>query len=495
MDTLTRDTAKSYLWNSVAVALDGLSLLVVSALVGRLAGRDALGVFGWVMSAAGLVTLVAGLGFKEGVAVLAQRASGDDAALRGLFARYVALRFAAAILAAVAMAVVAAGDVSSSVVAGASAYVFALLVTTLLASFNIALFQTRAVAAGRLVSAVVTILAAGAAAIEGSLAGVFWGLALGALAGGVVFFLPLRFLARGERRMDGLRPMLELPIAMWLVGIATFLISSQAAPVVMKKLAGLGDTEIGVFNVGLGVALISNRAFMGGFASVILAAFSRAAGEGADSLARLHSLYIRVSAVMGLPLLFGAAAFAPVLCRIWLRGDVSVAAAVVRILAAWLIAGRLVGGGAHSTALYSIGLHGVGLAVRAAFALVAVAAVWAASVAGGAIGAACASGAAGFAVVAAEWLILRRRKGIGMPWHALCSLAAGCAIPAIPAWLLVERGTTASIATAAAVFVAVTPVALLVVRPLQSGEAASITGSGPVKRFLRLLEARARDVS
>jgi O-antigen/teichoic acid export membrane protein len=489
LDTLTRDTARSYLWNSVAVALDGASLLVVSALVGRLAGRDALGILGWVISAAGLLTLAAGLGFKEGVAVLAQRASGDQAALRGLFARFLKLRLAAAVLAAGAMVLLAAKDLSPWVLAGAAAYVFALLVSTLFSSFNIALFQARAVAAGRLASAVVGIVLAGAAALRGSLAGVFWGLAGGSLAAGVVFFLPLRSLARGERRSDVLKPSLELPLTMWLAGIATFLIGSHAAPAIMRKLAFVDNAEIAVFNVGLGVALISNRAFMGGFASVVLAAFSRADAESPDSLARLHSLYVRASAVMSLPLLFAAAAFAPVLCRIWLKGDVTAAAAVTRILAAWLIADRLFGGGAHSTALYSAGLHRVALLVRAVFAVASVAAVWAAAVAGGARGAAFASGGVGFAVVACEWLVLRRSKGIGLPWPTLSALAAGCAAAALPAWVLVERGTTASAIVAAAVFVAITVVALLLVRPLRSGEAASIAGRGPARRFLLLLEA------
>jgi hypothetical protein len=106
-------------------------------------------------------------------------------------------------------------------------------------------------------------------------------------------------------------------------------------------------------------------------------------------------------------------------------------------------------------------------------------------------GAAIASGAVGFLVIAAEWAAARRLRRLGMPWTSMARLTAYSVAAAVPAWLLTLPGRTFTTVLAVAVFATGAVVALVLARPLSEGEAADIAGTGVAGGVLRLLEAKA----
>lgn len=487
MDTLTRDTARSYIWNQLAFVLDGLTLTLASVCVGRLAGRDALGTFSWVLSMAGLVALVAALGFKEGIAVLVQKVE-DDAALRGLFRRLLTIRLWAAVVTVVVTAVLLWHRASPPIALGVAAYVGAVLVAGLLSAFNVALFQTRAVAFGKIASCIVSVGIVAAGAAVGSVALAFVGLSIGTIVGGALFFLPLRRIAFGPASPCRLSHALQLPLTLAIVAVSNYLIGSQAASFLLKY-ARIADGEIAVFSVGVTVAFVSNRALMGGFTSVILAAFSRAAD--AEHLARLHSLYVRATTILSMPMLLASVVFAPLIARIWLKGDIGDSAFIINVLVAWSIAARLMGGGAHSAALYSSGLQNIGLVVRAFFGALSVVAVYFAAAHMGIRTAASAAGAVGFLVIAVEWIVVYRMRAIGMPWTALARLTLYSLAASVPAWLLTLPGRPALTILAVPIFALGAIAALILAKPLSAGEASDIAGHGLLSKVLVRLETPA----
>ena len=495
MENLTRDTAESYLWNQIAVTLDGLTLTLATVIVGRVLGPEALGLFGWVLSTAGLVTLAAGLGLKEGTTVLLQQLQGDTDGQSGLFRRCMALRAAGAAAAGVAMTAVliSARGVTVALAAAGALYVIVVLFSGLLSSFNIAFFQTSTVARGKAVSSATSLALVAVGAAVGSLWVVFGGLALGALAGAIVFFVPLRGLAVGASPGYRLRGLLDLSAALWVISVANYLLGVQTAPMILKA-AGVSTGEIGLFTAALTIALVAGRAFMGGFANVTLAAFSRAWTDGGpEGLARMYSLYVRVTAIFGVPILLGTIVFAPLLARIPVKQDAGRAALVLTILAGAFLVNRVLGGGAHSTALYAAGLHRPGLAIRSVFALCSVVATYFAARYCGMVGAAAASGGAGVAVVAAEYLLLRVRRRIAMPWRPLLKLAAACGAIALAAKVIeTQRGAFAA-GFSLVVFIVGSYSALAVARPLSHGEVALIGVKGRLARIMRRFESPESD--
>lgn len=495
LDTLTRDTTRSYLHNQLAVLLQGGTLTLATVAIGKLAGQEALGRFGWVLSAVGLVSLVGGLGFKEGVAVLAQREREDPEALRGLFFRCLVTRVAAALVAAIAVAaMVVANQGQTAFAAAVSAYVLFVLLGNLFAAFDIALFRTRAVALGRLASAVVGLALTVAGALIGSLALVFAGLAAGAAAAAVIFLLPLAQLLKGARKSYALRGLFGLSLTLWLIAILNYLVGLNAAPLVLKT-AHMGEGQIGIFTAAFMLVFATNRALTGGFANVILAAFSRAgASEGGESLARLHSLYVRVVAILSVPLLLGLVVFARLAVRIPLKGDTAAAAELLVILAAAFVVIRLLGGGAHSAALYATGHHVGDLVIRFAFAAVSVAVTYAAAVSGNLKAAVVAAGAAGAGVIAAEWVYLHVKERIGMPVRELGKIFLGCAAAALPAAAMVRIGTVFATILAIVIFVVGVVLAFGVVKPLQRGEVERIGAKGIVADILTRFESEDEDV-
>ncbi len=490
MDDLTRDTARSYFWNQAAVILDAVGALALSVIVARMAGANAFGVFAWVGGAVGLATLAGALGLKESAAVIVQRFHSNVPALRSLFARYFTLRMASAVVAAAALATGLSRAGGWSLALAAGAYAAAILVSALLSAFDIALFRTRAVAVGRIVSLGVSLPLGVLGASLGSMPLVFAALASGAVAASVVYFWPLRHLAFGPATKTRIQGLFELPMILWFVGFFNYLIGAFAAPTLIK-VAGLGDGTIAAFTAGVYVALWAQRMVVGGFANVILAAFSRAAMEGQGALARIHSLYVRATAALTMPLIAGSVVFAPVLARIWLKGDTADAVAVARIVGVLLLASRIAGGGAHSTALYSSGLHRQGLAIRAVFAALALVLIPIAAMQWGVKAAAAACGGVGLAVVAVEWLILRSHREVGMPWASLVRLSAAC-VAAAAAAACVLGESTVSVVLAAVIYIAVAFLALRVARPLEAGEAASIAREGPLRALLAFFERPSR---
>ena len=493
MDTLTRDTAKSYLWNQVAVTLDGVTLLAAGVLIGRILGAGALGFYGWVMSTLGIVAVAASLGFKEGVAVLAQRLLDDPEGLRGLFRRCLVLRASSALAAALVMAaaLLLAGSKGPLVIAAICLYAAALLVSNLFSAFDVALFKTRSVAAGKMLSSAVTLAFIVVGALKGSLAFAFLGFALGAAAGGVVFFLPLGPAAYGPRRPYPVSSLLDLSLSLWLVGIFNYVIAVQGVPLTLR-IARLSAADIGLFTGAIMIAVAANAAFMGGFANVTLAAFSLAGARGGRALADIHSLYVRVAAMFGVPILLFVVVFAPLLARIPVKGEAARIAPLVMILSASFLVSRLLGGGAHSTALYATGLHRAGLLIRAGFGGASFAVTLACALVFGIVGAAVAAGSAGVAVVAVEWAFLRSRNAsLSMPWRPLVKLAAACGAIAASSAIVLSRGGVLAAAFAVAVFAVGSFCALAVARPLARGEASLIGATGLLAKVLVLFEARA----
>ena len=495
MDTLTRDTAKSYLWNQIAVTFDGLTLTLGSILVGRLLGEDALGAFGWVvLSAVGLVTLAAGLGLKEGVTILVQRVEADGAGLKGLFRACLRIRVISALIAAAVAATLFSllGGIPYAASAVASLYVVFVLISGFLSSFNIALFQTRTVAIGKVLSSLITLALVVAAGLSKSLTLVFAGFAAGSLAGIAVFFVPLARLASGPARIYPFRKLLDLSLSFWLLGFFNYILAAQTVPFILKLAA---SAQIGVFTAAFTVAAVANRAFMGGFANVSLAAFGRAAESGGEAFARMHSLYVRATAMLGVPILLGAMVFSPLLARIPLKSENPAVVSLIIILAGAFLLNRLLGGGAHSNALYASGLHRPALALRAAFAALSFAAVYLAAVTGGTPAAAAAAGASGVAVVAAEYAYLRYSRGTKMPWRPLTRLALACGAVALVAAVILSQGGVFAAVFAVVVFVVGSFCALAVAHPLERGETALMGVTGRLAKAMLLFEAPAGAVA
>ncbi len=488
MDDLTRDTARSYLWNQAAVILGASCAFVLTIIVARVAGSVAFGTFGWVSSAVGLAALAGALGLKESAAVLVQRFRSHTPVLRSLFARYFALRIASALVVGTALVALLSRTGDRPLALAAGAYAVVLLFATLLSAFDIALFRTRAVAVGRVVSLAIILPLGTAAAAARSMPLVFASLAAGTLAESVVYFWPLRSLVLGPTEKTRLAGLFELPMVLWIIGFFNYLIAALAAPTLLK-VAGVADARIASFTAGVYIAFWAQRMVVGGFANVILAAFSRAAMEGRGSLSKIHSLYVRVTGALTLPLITGSIVFAPILARIWLKSNTGDAVAVARILGAFLLATRLAGGGAHSTALYSTGLHRQGLVIRGAFAGLAVVFVPLAAWRAGTAGAAVVCGAIGLAVVVVEGLVLYAHRKVTLPWRELAGLAASCALPAAAASALLYRQSFVFVVLAVIVYVAISTMCLHLARPLKAGEADSIGGGSPVRALLAFFEA------
>lgn len=491
MDDLTRDTARSYFWNQLAVVLDGGTITLAYFAVGRLSGAARLGEFGWMLSTAGLVVLASGLGLRESSAILVQRAAHDDALLAGLLRKCLRVRAVGAVCAGLAMGgLLLVNTGSAALAAAACAYVVAILLANFIATFDLALFRARAVAAGKLASSLVALSLVVAGAVWDSTTVIFSGLALGAAAGIIFYVVPLRTLLRAPSERYPFRDLMALSWTLWLASFFNYIVNMQGVQAVMK-LARVESQLIGFFTAGLAIAMVANRLLIGGFANVILAAFSRAQAGGQGRLAELYSLYVRVSAVLTLPILFGALVFADELAKLPLKENTHEAALVIRILAGAFIAARLLGGGAHSAALFASGAHVAALVIRAVFAVVMFAATWTAASFGGIAHVAVAAGAVSMAVVAAEGVYLMTRRGITLPFAPLARLALGCGLGAVPAWIVVAQGGLSSTAAGLGLFAVSELAALSLARPLEAGEVDRIGVKGPLAGILRHFEAAA----
>ena len=491
MDDLTRDTARSYFWNQLAVILDGATITLAYFAIGRISGVERLGEFGWMLSSAGLVVLAAGLGLRESSVILVQRAAHDEALLAGLLRKCLRVRALAAVCAGLTMAGLLLANTGSAALAGAAcAYVVAILLANFIATFDLALFRARAVAAGKLVSSLVALSLVVAGAVWDSTTVMFSGLALGAAAGIIFYAMPLRTLWRTPARHYPFRNLITLSWTLWLASFFNYIVNMQGVQAVMK-LARVESQLIGFFTAGLAIAMVANRLLIGGFANVILAAFSRAQAEREGRLAELHSLYVRVSAVLTLPILFGALIFADELAKLPLKENTHEAALVIRILAGAFIVARLFGGGAHSAALFASGAHVAALVTRAVFAVLMFAATWTAASLGGIAHVAVAAGAVSVAVVAVEWVYLTARRGIRLPVAPLGRLALGCGLAAVPAWIVAAQGGGGWTAAGLGLFTISELAALYLARPLEAGEVDQIGVKGPLAGILRHLEAAA----
>lgn len=493
MDNLTRDTARSYLWNQLAVTLDGLTIVVCSVIVGRALGPESLGNFGWIMSACGLVTLAAGLGLKETVTILVQHTVNEDSGIAGILRYSLLLRLlagaAAAGLTGGALFIIWKMPVAVSLAAGA--YVALVLVSGLLSSFNIALFQTSTVAAGKLAGSVVTIGLVFLGSARNSPSVIFAGLAAGALAATLVFARPLLRLRRIPAKVAG-GELISLSLSLWLIGLFNYVLGAQAIPFVLK-LARMDTAGIGAVTAGLTVAVAANRAFMGGFATVTLAAFSRAWVDGGPAaLRKIHSLYVRVTAIAGLPILLGAIVFAPLLARVSLKNPGPEVTSVIIALCCAFLAIRFAGGGAQATALYAARLNGKDLVIRAVCTVATFAAVYYAAARGVVVASAVGAGLPVAAIIT-EYVIARRFTGIAMPWMTLGRILAACGVVAFASLALIAAGGAAMTALAAFVFAAGTAGALLLVRPLAAGETADIGARGLVAALMTRLEGAKSD--
>ncbi len=488
---LTRDTAKSYFWNQLAVVLDGAALMLATVVVGRVSGAERLGEFGQILSVAGLTVMVAGLGLRESAAVLVQRTSGDEPGLAGFLRLCLGVRSAGALAAGLVIAVLVLLDGRSpAVAAAAAAYVAAILVSNFIATFDLALFRARAVAAGKLASAVTALALVAAGAMLDSTAVILSGLAAGAVAGTIFYAWPLRALVQIKARSYPFSSVMALSWTLWLAAIFNYIVNLQGVQAVMW-VARVEPASVGHFTAGLAIAMAANRLFVGGFANIILAAFSRAdaAGQRGD-FAALHSLYVRATAVMTLPVLLGALVFADELAGIFLVEETAPAATVIRILAGFFVAGRLLGGGAHSSGLFATGGHVAALAIRAGFAVVMFVATWMAAYFGGIGHVAVAAGAVSVTVIAVEWLCLAARQSIRLPTGALIRTALMCGAGALVAMIVAAGDSPARTAAGVVTYVVLQAAALRLARPLARGEVASMGVAGMVARVLGSFEAR-----
>jgi O-antigen/teichoic acid export membrane protein len=256
-------------------------------------------------------------------------------------------------------------------------------------------------------------------------------------------------------------------------------------------MAGMEAAEIGVFTAAFAIVVPANRLLLGGFANVILAGFSRAlAEEGRDGLNRLYSLFIRVSTALTTPLLVGAAVFADYLVRIPIEGDPASAASVLRVLACAFIIIRLCGGGSHIGVFFALGGQRTALAIRSAFALIAVVATFLAAQ-HGALVAAVAAGCASAAVVAFEWAWVRRAYRMRLPFATNLRLTLLALFGAVPAAVVLRltQGVVWTMA-AAALFAVGEIVCGFCAGVLEPGEAREIAGGGFAGRAIGLLERR-----
>ena len=495
MNTLARDTAHGYFWNQLAVTLDGLTLLLSSIIVGRMLGAESLGLFGWILSAVGLLTITAGLGIKEAVNILLPPLSSDPSSSAGLFRLCLLVRSASAVLAGIvltALLLFLKGNLTSTACA-VSLYLVFSLTAGLLSAFNIALFQTRILALGRLLSSLLTLLLIALASASRSMPLVFASLALGSLSASAVFFLPLSRFTRGPSTPFPPRRLLSLGLALWLISILNYLLAAQAAPLILRFVR-LSPSDIGLFTAAFVIAASANRALMSGFSNVTLASFSKAWSEAGDeSLSPIYSLYIRVAAALGVPVLLGVIVFSPLLVRLPLKAGSPDASLACVVLASFFLVGRLFGGGAHSTALYASGLHLPGLAIRSAFAFLCVVSTALAALKYGILGASFASGASGAAVILAELFFLRRRRNLPMPWSSLIRLSSLCGAVALVSRLILSLGGLFSLLFSSLVFLCGSLLALSIARPLSHGETALLSLPPRLASLALIFERRRRD--
>jgi O-antigen/teichoic acid export membrane protein len=169
-----------------------------------------------------------------------------------------------------------------------------------------------------------------------------------------------------------------------------------------------------------------------------MSAFSdRAESHGAAGVGELWARFIRLAALLSVPPMVLSIALADGLIRLLYSDQYAPAVGLFQVFMALSVVGRLLGGGAHSTALYALGHNGLACKLRflSAVANLTLSALLIPPF--GPLGALVGTGLSGVIVMLLEAYVAARRTAQRFPWLAQLRLLVATVLPLVP--LLVWR--------------------------------------------------------
>lgn len=514
---LLKRTPGSYLLNQTYNLWFFIASFLLTVIVTRKLSPGQYGVYAIAMSAFNTIAYIVALGLEDTTTTYVPRVFSEHgkAAAALLIRRLLALRltilalsvgimlFALPALAVLIGAIPMQG--SADMVAGLrdpkllghiapiAVYVLGNGIASLVTSVCAALMRMRVVfVVGSATQLLTLVLAWGVLQLGWGVDGMLWLLAAGSIFNALVFVLwvaPILFI-RGASYKQSLKPVMRLGISAWLTNLASGALLKQISIILLGYFA-VSVVLIGYFNLSFQLAHAANLLLVSGFGGVAGAALAAAfVGQNRQRLARSWQTLIKVETLLAAPglmfCLFNAQNIAPALYG----AAYVVVGPLLAIFLFFNILTRLLGTTMHQSALYVIGKPGkvvlgqwLGLLV---LVLIGIALIphW------GPAGALIADGVAqvvtGTLLLAFLWRELPRK----FPLDFTLRLLLAVTLAALPSVLWHPAGRI-GLVVSGCIFVALSVVLLMVVRPLSAEDVEVMKSVRPgVARYLRWFARR-----
>jgi len=514
---LLKRTPGSYLLNQTYNLWFFIASFLLTVIVTRKLSPGQYGVYAIAMSAFNTIAYIVALGLEDATTTYVPRVFSEHgkAAAALLIRRLLALRltilalsvgvmlFVLPALAVVlgAMPVQGSADMAAGLrdpkllghIAPIAVYVLGNGIASLVTSVCAALMRMRVVfVVGSATQLLTLLLAWGVLQLGWGVDGMLWLLAAGSIFNALVFVFwlaPILFI-RGASYKQSLKPVMRLGISAWLTNLASGALLKQLSIILLGYFA-VSVVLIGYFNLSFQLAHAANLLLVSGFGGVAGAALAAAfVGQNRQRLARSWQTLIKVETLLAAPGLMFCLVNAQNIAPALYGAAYVVVGPLLTIFLFFNILTRLLGTTMHQSTLYVIGKPGkvvlgqwLGLLV---LVLIGIALIphW------GPAGALIADGVAqvvtGALLLAFLWRELPRK----FPLDFTLRLLLAVTLAVLPSVLWHPTGRI-GLVVSGCIFVALSVVLLMVVRPLSAEDVEVMKSVRPgVARYLRWFARR-----
>jgi O-antigen/teichoic acid export membrane protein len=271
----------------------------------------------------------------------------------------------------------------------------------------------------------------------------------------------------------------------WLTGMLTYALGKQTDIFTMQILR-TPQADIGFYNLAVTLAISANAILLAGISNVALSGLASLRAKAPEKLGKGWRTLCSVGPLLSVPVLVFTGVFAGPIVTALYGSAYDDAATILEIYIGFVIAGQILGGGAHTTAFAALGIPRRTLQSRGVTGVanlvinIPLIYFW------GAIGAVLGTGVCGVVTIYYEYRLLTRHIVERLPW-ADRGRAALAMIPGlIPAWFIAPHLGILGVLIAGAVFLGSYAALLTWLKPLELDS--DVLGAVPMaaRRFVRV---------
>jgi O-antigen/teichoic acid export membrane protein len=246
------------------------------------------------------------------------------------------------------------------------------------------------------------------------------------------------------------------------------------------------QAEVGFYNLAVTLAISANAVLLQGMGSVALSGLSALRTRAPERLGAGWRTLCSVGPLLSVPILVFVGVFAePIVVALYGHAYKD-AAVVLEIFIGFVIAGQVLGGGAHVTAFAALGVPGRTLKSRGVLGVANLAVNVVLIPFYGAKGAALGTGACGALTILYEYILLRPYVKERLPWGDRARSAVALLPGLLPAWFIAPHLGLLGVLVAGAVYLGCYAAILAVLRPVRLDPDMASAVPRLARRFVRV---------